>query len=621
MKTMLRSIALATLVGVVLTLPNRGSAFQFAQPMMSSSGAAPYVKDEVLVKFKPAATAQDRTATVMAQGHTMLANLNLPGWVHVKIGVGRTLEETLAAYSKDLSVEYVQPNYIYHAAVAPNDPQYGQLWAFKNTGQTISNAFTQPPSSPLTYTTDNPGTTGDDINIEKAWDHITDCSSIVVAVIDSGVNYNHEDLASNMWNGSVTYPLHGYNYVNNNNDPMDHNGHGTHVAGIIGAMGNNAKGTTGICWKASIMAVRVLDATGSGTTANIIQGINFAVTNGAKVINMSLGSSGAFDTAFSNSIATAQSADVVVVVSAGNDGANNDSGTTPTYPCNFTQPNLLCVAALDQSYQLATFSNYGSTSVDVGASGTNILSTYAGTKAVVTDALTSGWIGSSTTSGTGGGWAYGTLLLGGVSTPFILDSANYPSGNYNNSTDDRAYKVFNLAGVSVALLEARAAINVVNGDHFRIGYSSLGGDPFAGGTTVSDSTGVATYPNLVSATMDISGCISANCSIGSQLQTDASLTDLGVAITGFNIKTLNLNTTSYNTINGTSMASPEVAGLATMLRAYNQQYTYADAINAIKMGGRATASLAGKTTTGNAVDVMSSLAYINPPTGLTATVQ
>ena len=617
MKTMLRSIALATLVGVVLTLPNRGSAFQFAQPMMSSSGAAPYVKDEVLVKFKPAATAQDRTATAMAQGHTMLANLNLPGWVHVKIGVGRTLEETLAAYSKDLSVEYVQPNYIYHAAVAPNDPQYGQLWAFKNTGQTISNAFTQPPSSPLTYTTDNPGTTGDDINIEKAWDHITDCSSIVVAVIDSGVNYNHEDLASNMWNGSVTYPLHGYNYVNNNNDPMDHNGHGTHVAGIIGAMGNNAKGTTGICWKASIMAVRVLDATSSGTTANIIQGINFAVTNGAKVINMSLGGSGAFDTAFSNSIATAQSADVVVVVSAGNDGANNDSGTTPTYPCNFTQPNLVCVAALDQSYQLATFSNYGSTSVDVGAPGTNILSGWAGTNAVMTDALTSGWIGSSTTSGTGGGWYYSQI----GSTHYLVDPSNYQSGAYNNSTDDRVWKVFNLTGVNEAIGQFSAAVNVVNGDHFRVGYSSAGGNPFTSGTVALDVTGVATYPYLYPINSDISSCIGASCSFGFQLQSDASGTDLGVAIMGFSITTLILNTTSYDTINGTSMATPEVAGLATMLRAYNQQYTYSDAINAIKMGGRATASLAGKTTTGNAIDVMSSLAYINPPTGLTATVQ
>ena len=160
----------------------------------------------------------------------------------------------------------------------------------------------------------------------------------------------------------------------------------------------------------------------------------------------------------------------------------------------------------------------------------------------------------------------------------------------------------------------------MSGDYFRIGYSSTGGDPFAGGI-IDGVTGVATYPNPNTVTGDISGCISANCSIGFQLQSDAALTDLGVAIAGFSIETLTLNSTTYKTIDGTSMASPEVAGLAAMLRAHNPQYTYADVVNSIKQGGRAVASLAGKTTTGKAIDVMSSLAYINPPTGLTATVK
>jgi subtilisin family serine protease len=121
---------------------------------------------------------------------------------------------------------------------------------------------------------------------------------------------------------------------------------------------------------------------------------------------------------------------------------------------------------------------------------------------------------------------------------------------------------------------------------------------------------------------DISGCISATCSIGYQLQSGAATPkDRGVAIAGFSIQTLTLNTTSYKPESGTSMATPEVAGLAAMLRAYNSQYTYADTVNAIKNGGRSIGALAGKTTTGKAVDVMSSLAYINPPTGLTATVQ
>src|SRR5205814_9622383 len=127
-------------------------------------------------------------------------------------------------------------------------------------------------------------------------------------------------------------------------------GHGTHVAGIIGAAGNNTKGTTGICWKASIMAVRVLDATGFGSDATIIQGIDFAITHGARVISMSLGSDGTLDPAFSDAITSAQTNDIVVTVSAGNKAKDNDAaGGSAHYPCNFTQPNLVCVAALDQN--------------------------------------------------------------------------------------------------------------------------------------------------------------------------------------------------------------------------------------------------------------------------------
>jgi subtilisin family serine protease len=604
------------ILGLVLLLPHEMTASPALVPA-GASAREPFVPGEVLVKFRPSVLSQGRYATVSAHGHSIVTDQLHPNWAHVRLPVGQSVTEAIAAYRSDSSVEYVQPNYIYRIAVAPNDPQYGQLWAFKNAGQTITNGLTQPPSSPLGYATNNPGTASDDMHIEKAWDHITDCSSVAVALVDSGVNYNQEDLSSNMWNGGATFPKHGYNYVDNTTDPMDLNGHGTHVAGIIGAVGNNAKGTTGVCWKASIMAVRVMDAIGRGTTANIIQGINFAVAHSAKVINMSLGGGGSFDQLFSDSITNAQNADVVVVVAAGNDGKDNDSGTAPAYPCNFPQPNLICVAALDQGFQLATFSNYGSISVDVGAPGTNILSTWAGTVGVTTDGLTAGWTGSTTTTG---GWAYATF--GSASTPFLIDPSNYPSGLYNKNTDDRVYKAFNVSGVDVALLRFEAAVNVVSGDHFRIGYASTAADPFGGGgVVVGDATNIATYPNLVFSAYDISACNSTSCTIGFQLRSSTATTDKGLAITDFRVETLALNSTSYNTIDGTSMATPEVAGLATMLRAYNAQYTSADTVNAIKRAGRSITALSGKTTSGNAIDVMASLAYINSPVGLTAAVQ
>lgn len=602
---------------VVVALASPAFAGTFVQ---YASHARNYLPGEILVKFKPSIAAQAREATVAAMSNTIQSELN-QGWAHVKLGSGQTVTQALAAYRGNPTVEYAQPNYIYHAAAVPSDPQYAQLWAFKNNGQTVNSVV---QGEGYIYTADNPGMPGDDMDIEPAWSHITDCSSVVVAVVDSGVNYNQQDLTSNMWNGGSSYPNHGWNYVDGNNNPMDLNGHGTHVAGIIGAAGNNSLGTTGVCWKASLMAVRVLDATGIGSDATIIQGINFAVAHGAKVINMSLGGAGAFDQAFSDAITNAQNNDDVVVVAAGNDGVDNDASGNAHYPCDFTQPNLICVAALDQSYQLPSFSDWGATSVDVGAPGTNILSTFAGSSTVTPpDSFTVGWTMTTTTSG---GWVPGTFTGSGV--PVLTDPSTWSSGRYALNTDDRAYKSFNLGGVNVATMSISSYVNVTPDGRFAVADSVTGGDPFAavtpaylfGTPTYTDSTPASSPTGYPQFTTDISSCISTTCTIGFQLKTGATA-DLGVALYGFTVQTLTLNTNSYNTLNGTSMASPEVAGLAAMLRAYNPQDTYADVVQAIEKGGRSTASLAGKTSTGNAVDVMSSLAYVAPPTGLTATVQ
>lgn len=600
--------------GFLIAAPGFPAGTIAAPLTMVNQPADIYVPDEILVRFKPGVSSLSRAQSITSTGALQIAPVSQPGWAHLKVPAGLTVPQALAVYATDPAVDVAQPNYIYHASVVPNDANYGAQWALKNTAQIV--ATTPQPGYGALYATDNPGVSGDDIDIQPAWDHITNCSAVTVAVVDTGVNYNQSDLSPNMWNGGVTYPNHGWDYVKNNNDPMDLNGHGTHVAGIIGAVGNNGLGTAGVCWTASIMAVRVLDAAGSGTTAGVIQGINFAVSNGARVINMSLGGP-SFDTALSNAITTAQSGGVLVVVAAGNGAANNDSGTTPTYPCNFPQPNLICVAALDQGYQLATFSNYGATSVDVGAPGANILNTWAGANAVVTDPMTSGWNFSTTTSG---GWAYQSLSTTAGPQPFLVNPSPYLSALYNNATDDRAYKQFSLTG-NVAVLEFTGAVAVAANDHFRVAYASGGNDPFAGGTGAYDLGGISTLPYMRLFPVDISGCISAKCSVGFQLQSDASGQSYGVALTQLTIQTLALNAASYNTISGTSMAAPHVTGVAAMVMAFNPLYTYADAINAISNGGRRVAALAGKTASGRAVDALGALAYINPPAGLQANVQ
>ena len=195
---------------------------------------------------------------------------------------------------------------------------------------------------------------------------------------------------------------------------------------------------------------------------------------------------------------------------------------------------------------------------------------------------------------------------------------------YNANTDDRYYKTFNLSGVNAATIETYVGVNVINGDFFNINFKSTGGDPFAaGGTNLSSVTnwhdGIL-YANP-SGQLNITPCISATCSIGFQLLSGAATPkDFGVEMTNFSITTLTLNNTSYNTIDGTSMASPEVAGVAALVWAHNPLYTYADVANAIKNGGRPTPALSGKTTTGKAVDALGSLAYINPPTGIAVVV-
>lgn len=602
--------------------------------------AQQYVLGEVLVKFKPAITAQAKTKSVLDKGGSVIAGLG-HDLSHVQLGAGQSVESTIAAYSDDPYVEYAQPNYIYHAAAVPNDTSYSQQWAFKNTAQTLTPIA---PAASVPYSTNNPGTTGNDMNLELAWNHITDCSSVVVAVIDSGVNYNHQDLAANMWNGGATYPNHGYNFTAEGaaNNPMDLNGHGTHVAGIIGAVGNNASGSTGVCWKANIMAVRVLDSTNHGTTVSFISGINFAVTNGAKVINMSIGGGGAFDQAYSNAISNAQSNDVVVVVAAANDSLDNDAAGNAEYPCNFTHPNLICVAALDQSYALANFSNWGATSVDVGAPGTNVLSTWAGSTSSYSDPLDgtglyTSWLVASTTAGSN--FAYGQ------STPNVYPYnrgtykslnnpgvANWPTGYAVANTSNWLYTVVNLSGLNAATLDVFGAAHVVSDGglgSFAMAYSAGGGNPFAGTPTyfpgqepsATEVTQATTPVFSANPTLSLANCLTATCTIGFQLKTGPTTTNLGASLVGFKINLLVLNNTTYILENGTSMATPAVARLATMLRAYNPKFTYSDVVSAIKYGGRSVASLAGKTTTGKAVDAMKSLSYINSPTDLSATVQ
>ena len=567
--------------------------------IVKSTGSTSYVSGEVLVKFKVSVPTQARVGMVSSLGDRALRlRVGSTGYALVKLAPARSVEQAINAYRAMSDVEFAQPNYVYKKLLAPNDPGYSQLWGLHNTGQAVSGG-----SFP---TTRIPGA---DISAEQAWEiNGGDCQSVIVAVLDTGVNYTHADLATNMWDGaSAGFPNHGANFVigEDPSDPMpaDADGHGTHVAATIGAVGNNSVGTTGVCWQVQLMALRALTVNG-GTTESIVNGLNFAITHGAKVVNMSFGGPG-FDPSFEDEIINARNNGVVVVAAAGNDGTNNDNLATPQYPCNFTQDNVICIAALDQGFNLASFSNFGATSVDVGAPGANVLSAWPGV--TIADNFST-WTRA-------GGWA--VSACGAGAPPLLVNPSNWcTSGTYADNANDVAFQNFDLSGIAGVLnatINFATSFEMSPSDTFAFAKRIGGGDPFAGGVIVFQNFGT----DLLDVSEDISACAGTTCSLGFRLASDSSGVNGGAAVGFFEINTTQSASNATQVLNGTSMATPHVSGVAATIWAYNPSYTYADVISAIKNGGRSVAVLAGKTTSGKAVDAMGALSYINPPTGVT----
>jgi subtilisin family serine protease len=291
---------------------------------------------------------------------------------------------TVAHLRKLPNVLYAEPNYILHAnAVTPADPSFAELWGLHNTGQTLG-------CSTSCFGTAT-GTGDADVDMPEAWDISTGGTATTVGVVDTGVDYAHPDLAANIWSAprafdvtiggtTITCPAgsHGFNAITNTCDPMDDHNHGTHVSGTIGAIGGNSVGVTGVNWSTRIMGLKFLSASGSGTTVGAINAIEFAIQANAavganvRVLSNSWGGGG-FSQALLDEINKANTSNMLFVAAAGNDGLNND--TTPQYPSGYDAPNIISVAATDNRDLKATFSNWGATTVDLGAPGVDILST------------------------------------------------------------------------------------------------------------------------------------------------------------------------------------------------------------------------------------------------------
>lgn len=347
---------------------------------------------EVIVRFKPGVTVEQIRAISSANNDKLSDEIEAVSGLTVIDDLDNAKAESVAAqYAAMSNVQYAEPNfeiklddpiqkvesseglYLEPAADQPNDPLFNEQWALNNLGQ-------------------DGGTKRADLDALKAWETTKGSEEVVVAVLDSGVDYNHVDLMTNMWTRPANVPaydddelgafndINGYDANAEIRDPMDDNGHGTHCAGIIGAEGDNSEGIAGINWKVKIMPLKFLGRGGTGTTNDAIEAINYAIDrkkNGVnvRVISASWGSTSKSQ-ALEDTIRAAGDAGILFVAAAGNDGSDNDR--RPHYPSNYDLPNVISVAALDRTDHLASFSNYGVKTVHVAAPGKAIVSTWLG---------------------------------------------------------------------------------------------------------------------------------------------------------------------------------------------------------------------------------------------------
>ncbi len=333
---------------------------------------SPNLKQNTNLKFKKLPRIVDKFKTSLVKSDTL------------------STKELIEHFSKEPNVKYVEPNYKYHLNIIPNDEYFYKQWGLKNSGQDIKGGN---------------GTNGSDINASSAWDTTTGSSNYVIAVLDTGVDYNHTDLNANIWHNSnecINWPngadddnngytddCYGYDFAGDNNgdndyDPMpdtpydkDFHMHGTHVAGIIGAKGNNLSGVVGVDWNASIIAVKVFAPNGDGYSSDILEALDYVgkmKDRGVNIVAINASYSGGENSIImKDTINRLGDKGVLFVTAAGN--SRNNIEHWQEYPASYDCDNIITVAATDFNDKLATFSNYGKESVDIAAPGVDIYST------------------------------------------------------------------------------------------------------------------------------------------------------------------------------------------------------------------------------------------------------
>lgn len=358
------------------------ASHSFAEAAAQASSKEPeVVPGELIVKFHPGIALQNQSELLASIGAGIIYRFSGMDALHLSVpnyvGVTNVLE--LSKWiSNQPGVAFAEPNYVVHAFEnhnIPNDTLFSELWALQNK---------ESQQKPVA-----------DIGATTAWTRSTGSRRVVVAVIDSGIDYSHEDIRENYWsnpgetgldfqgrdkrtngvdddgNGYVD-DWRGWDFANNDNDPMDDNSHGTHCAGTIGALGNNNVGVVGVNWHVSLLGIKFLKGDGSGDTAGAIKAIEYATSLGIPILSNSWGGA-PYSEALKDTIEQAAKKDILFVAAAGNN--SNDIDLRPTYPASYNIPNIVSVSATDSRDEMAKFSNYGKSTVHLAAPGVDILST------------------------------------------------------------------------------------------------------------------------------------------------------------------------------------------------------------------------------------------------------
>jgi thermitase len=566
-----------------------------------------HVPGEILVKYK-----EDKIDIKTSLGENKANNLNNKYFTTnilefkedniylLKIEDNLTVEQKMEQLQEDPDIEFAQPNYIYYSFEIPtNDTYRNYLWALENTGQTVNGTS---------------GTSGADISILNAWDIFENSEDIIVAVIDTGVSYNHPDLVGNMWDGSNCLNesgvylggcVYGYDFVGNDKTPLPTvSSHGTHIAGTIAAIKNNNIGIIGVSPKTKIMAVKAGD--GSFTSANLIKSINFARHNNAHVINASWGGP-SYDAALKSAI---DSFEGLFVAAAGNSSKNHNVNSI--YPCDYTSSNIICVAATNQDDNLASFSDYGTNSVHVGAPGVNIFSTYSNVsessiyeedfQSLTVPNIPSQWV----KGGSNNNW--GTWDFGGPDGKVLYGDLSIPYANNANTTVTS--QTIDLSGEDSIGIEfftqCETEYSLGWTDYMALEISSDGlnfSEVLRWDEVVLGSSAAYIF-NAIS-----SEYLTENFKFRFRWVTNEEYNNYdGCLIDDIVIyKFTDGSDEQYGFMNGTSMAAPHVAGLASLLFGYNPSLTTADVKQLILDTGDSLDSLSGITVTGKRINAFNAL--------------